>query len=211
MRKATIFALMLLFLLTACGGEETDLVTQLQREYAAVEQATVEADIICHYEDEVREYTLLCAYTPKKSTVTVLAPENLSGISATVENGMLTLSYDDISLDAGTYSAASISPVVALPKLLEAAAWGYPAEQSEETMGERTCVRLGCDLSEAPGTVYTTWFDKETLLPLKSEIAADGVLVYEIVWSRFEVTERADPGNEADAAETPEKKNTQVA
>lgn len=189
-RKALLFAPMLMLLLTACGGgEEKDMVAQLQQQYAAVEQATLEADITCHYDEEVREYTLLCAYTPEKSTVTVLKPENLSGISAQVENGTLTLSYDDLSLDAGTYSAAAVSPVVALPKLMEAAGWGYPAEQSEETVGERTCIRLGCDLSNAPGTLYTTWFDKESLLPMRSEISTDGVLLFEATWNRFEVTQ----------------------
>lgn len=189
MQKALLFVPMLVLLLTACsGGEKDNAVAQLQQQYAAVESATMEAEIVCHYEDEVRKYTLLCAYTPEKSTVTVLSPENLAGISAQVENGTLTLSYDDISLDAGTYSAAAISPVVALPKLMEAAAWGYPAEQSEETLGERACIRLGCDLSEEPGTLYTTWFDAESLLPLRSEICVDGTLLFEITWSRFEVT-----------------------
>ena len=210
MRKVLLFALMLTLLLTACGGEEPNPIAQLQQQYAAVESATMEADIICHYDDEVREYTLLCAYTPEKSTVTVLAPENLSGISATVENGMLTLSYADLSLDAGTYSAAAISPVVALPKLMEAAAWGYPAEQSEETVSERGCIRMGCDLSNEPGTMYTTWFDKESLLPLRSEIAADGVVVYEVEWSRFEVTGRVETPEEQ-AKDTQQGTGTEVA
>ncbi len=192
MRKVLLFAPMLMLLLTACGaGEEHDTVTQLQQQYAAVESATMEAEIVCHYGDEVRTYTLLCGYTPEKSTVTVLKPENIAGITAQVEDGTLTLSYDELSLDAGTYSAAAVSPVVALPKLMEAAAWGYPGEQSEETVGERVCIRLGCDLSDEPGTMYTTWFDQETLLPLRSEIATDGELLFEITWLRFEVTASA--------------------
>ena len=196
MRKVLLFAPMLMLLLTACGGgEEDDVVARLQQQYAAVESATMEAEIVCHYDDEVREYTLLCAYSPDKSTVTVLAPENLAGISAQVENGTLTLSYDDLSLDAGTYSAAAVSPVVALPKLMRAAAWGYPAEQSEEMQGERTCVRLGCDLSGEPGTMYVTWFDKETFLPLRSEICVDGTVLFEVTWSRFEVTGEAQSGS----------------
>lgn len=189
MRKTMLFALMLMLLLTACGGkEETNEVTRLQQQYASVTSATMEAEITCHYDDEVRTYTLLCAYTPEKSTITVLSPENLSGITAQVENGMLTLHYDDISMDAGTYSAAAVSPVVAIPKLMEAAAWGYPAQQSEEMLGERACIRLGCDLSNEPETLYTTWFDRETLLPMRSEICMDGVLLFEISWLRFEVT-----------------------
>ena len=99
MRKALLFAPMLMLLLTACGGgEEKDLGAELQQQYAQLSAATMEADITCHYGDEVREYTMLCAYTPDSSTVTVLAPEDLAGISATVSGGELTLSYDDISL-----------------------------------------------------------------------------------------------------------------
>ena len=193
MRKALLFAPMLMLLLTACGGgEEKDPVAVLQQQYAAVAEATMEADVTCHYEGEERTYTLLCAYTPEKSTITVLAPDNLAGISATLEGEELTLSYDDISLDAGSYSAAAISPVAALPKLMTAASAGYLTEQSEETVGERPCLRLAFDLSEEEGALYTTWFDQETLLPLQSEISVDGAVVFEVAWSRFEVTGTVD-------------------
>jgi len=196
---------MLLLLLTACGGgekKEEDLTAQLQAQYAAVASATMEADVTCHYDGEVREYTLLCAYTPQASTVTVLSPANLAGISATVEDGMLSLSYDGISLDAGSCSAAAISPVAALPKLMEAAAKGYPSEQSEEAVGERTCLRLACDLENDEGILYTTWFDQETLLPLQSEISAGGTLVFEVAWNKFEVTGRQEASEPSTGADT---------
>ena len=140
----------------------------------------------------------------------MLSPSNLAGISATVSQGEMRLSYEDISLDAGSYSAAAISPVAALPRLMEAAARGYITEQSRETVGDRQCLRLACDLDSQKGTLYTTWFDEETLLPLRSEISVDGAVVYEVAWSRFEVTEAApggeDPGQTApapDAAQPP--------
>jgi hypothetical protein len=196
-RKALLFAPMLMLLLTACGGgEEKDPAAELQAQYAAVESAVMEADITCHYEDEVRTYTLLCDYTPAKSTVTVLSPTNLAGISATVADGTLSLSYEDISLDAGGYSAAAISPVAALPKLMTAAASGYVTERSEETLGERPCLRLACDLPDDEGTLYTTWYDQQTLLPLRSEISSDGTMVFEIAWTRFELTAK-DSGTAA--------------
>ena len=199
MRKALLFAPMLMLLLTACGGgAEKDLAADLQSQYAALASAVMEADITCHYDDEVREYTLLCDYTPESSTVTVLAPEDLSGISATVTGGTLKLNYDDISLDAGSYSAAAISPVAALPKLMEAAASGYITERGGE------------------GTQYATWFDEETLLPLRSEISAGGKVVFEVAWKRFEVTAQkapeagapAAPGEGADTAENAAPQDT---
>ncbi len=215
MRKALLFAPMLMLLLTACGGgeEKVDPAAELQTQYAALASATMEADVVCHYGDEVRTYTLLCAYTPGESTVTVLSPANLSGISATVADGKLHLSYEDVSLDAGGYSAAAISPVAALPRLMAAAGSGYITQQSEEPVGERNCLRLACDLPDEEGVVYTTWFDRETLLPLRSEISTDGTLMFEVAWNRFEVTGAASPGGEentpspqeeTDPADTPE-------
>ena len=201
MRKALLFAPMLMLLLTACGGEEKDPAAELQAQYANLTGAVMEAEVSCHYADEDRAYTLLCDYAPERSTVTVLSPANLAGISATVENGTLTLSYEDISLDAGGYSAAAISPVAALPKLMEAAAAGYVTEKSEETVGERPCLRLACDLPDDEGSVYTTWFDQETLLPLRSEISAEGTVVFEVAWTRFEVTGGGEPAVPAVPAE----------
>ena len=201
MRKALLFAPMLMLLLTACGGEEKDPAAELQAQYANLTGAVMEADVSCHYAAEDRAYTLLCDYAPERSTVTVLSPANLAGISATVENGTLTLSYEDISLDAGGYSAAAISPVAALPKLMQAAASGYVTEKSEETVGERPCLRLACDLPDDEGTVYTTWFDQETLLPLRSEISAEGTVVFEVAWTRFEVTGGGEPAAPAVPAE----------
>ncbi len=195
MRKALLFAPMLMLLLTACGGggEKVDPAVELQAQYAALSAATMEADVTCHYDGETRTYTLLCAYTPAESTVTVLAPANLSGISATVADGKLHLSYEDISLDAGGYSAAAISPVAALPRLMAAAGGGYLTEQSEEDVNERPCLRLSCDLPDDEATVYTTWFDKETLLPLRSEVTSGGEMVFEVAWNRFEVTSQSAP------------------
>ena len=199
MRKATLFALMLTLLLTACGGEEErDPASELQAAYAGLAAATLEADITCHYDDETRTYTMLCDYTPGSRSVTVLAPEDLAGICATVAEGELTLSYEDVSLDAGGYSAAAISPVAALPKLMEAAAAGYVSQQSVEELEERSGLRLSCDLDGEEGDLYTTWFDQETLLPLYSEISVDGVVVYQVAWSRFEVREPQGGGETQD-------------
>ena len=215
MRKALLFAPMLMLLLTACGGggEKVDPAAELQAQYAALSAATMEADVTCHYPDEVRDYTLLCEYTPSESTVTVLSPDNLAGISATVADGKLHLNYDDISLDAGGYSAAAISPVAALPRLMAAAGSGYITEQSEESINERSCLRLACDLPDDESTLYTTWFDQDTLLPLRSEITVDGEMVFEVTWTRFEVTGTADEraaapeesGLTTDGGEAPEQ------
>ena len=49
--------------------------------------------------------------------------------------------------------------------------------------------------------MYTTWFDQETLLPLRSEISAEGTVVFEVAWTRFEVTGGGEPAAPAVPAE----------
>ena len=204
MRKALLFAPMLMLLLTACGGggEKTDPAAEFQTQYAAVTSAIMEADVTCHYDSEERVYTLQCAYTPAESTVTVLSPAPLSGISATVADGELTLSYGDISLDAGGYSAAALSPVAVLPRLMAAAGSGYVTEQSEEEVNGRSCLRLACDMPDDEGTLYVTWFDQETMLPLRSEISVDGTVMFQIAWTRFEVSARTEETTAEETSDT---------
>ena len=49
-------------------------------------------------------------------------------------------------------------------------------------------------------TVYTTWFDKETLLPLRSEVTSGGEMVFEVAWNRFEVTSQSAPAAPEDGS-----------
>ena len=68
----------------------------------------------------------------------------------------------------------------------------------------RPCLRRAFDLWEDEETLYTTWFDQETLLPLQSEISADGAVVFEVSWKRFEITETGEGESAAqeDSSET---------
>ena len=66
--------------------------------------AQAEAELTCSYGDEVRTYSLTCSYTPEKSRVEVTAPEQVAGIAAEWVAGTLSLSYDDVLLDAGPYA-----------------------------------------------------------------------------------------------------------
>ena len=124
MRKALLFAPMLMLLLTACGGEEKDPAAELQAQYANLTGAVMEADVSCHYADEDRAYTLLCDYAPDRSTVTVLSPANLAGISATVENGTVTGKGPGsavITASAGMETATcqvTVQAAVVLPELV---------------------------------------------------------------------------------------------
>ena len=198
MRKALLFALMmtLCLSLTGCGGEtaEKQETEELQMKFQNLSAATVEAELTCHYGDEVRTYTLRCSYTPEESTVEVLAPEDLAGISATLTGEALTLQYDGILLDAGTYSGTEISPMWAVPSMLRAMGQGYPLETGREALGETECLRVTFEMTSSDGgKQYTAvWFD-ENGIPLQGEITMEETVVYTAVLTQF-TAEETDHG-----------------
>ena len=198
MRKALLFALMMTLCLSlaGCGGEtaEKQETEELQMKCQNLSAATVEAELTCHYGDEVRTYTLRCSYTPEESTVEVLAPEDLAGISATLTGEALTLQYDGILLDAGTYSGTEISPMWAVPSMLRAMGQGYPLETGREALGETECLRVTFEMTSSDGgKQYTAvWFD-ENGIPLQGEITLEETVVYTAVLTQF-TAEETDHG-----------------
>ena len=198
MRKALLFALMipLCLGLAACGGEaEQRRAEELQISFQDLAAASVEAELTCHYGEEVRTYTLRCAYTPEQSEVEVLAPEELAGISGTLTGVALTLEYEGILLDAGIYS--EVSPMWAVPSMLQAMGRGYPLESCQESLGETACLRVTFETTDSGGGKrYTAvWFD-ESGRPLQGEIALGDAVVYTAVFTDF-TTEETDNGTTA--------------
>ena len=188
MRKALLFAPMMILclLLTGCGGGEKTESRDLQAAFRELTSAQAEAELTCHYGDEVRFYGMTCVYTPQRAEVTVTAPEELAGVSAVLDGDTLSLAYDGILLDAGVYSGQGISPFLALPATIRALGEGYLLEESEEQVGEIPCRRLCLEMTEDSGekTLYTVWLDGEGS-PVRGEIAMEDVVVYALEFTGF--------------------------
>lgn len=196
MRKVLLFALMMTLCLPLCGcaGEVVEEQAEnVQLYYQDLSAAAVEAELTCQYADEVRTYTLRCNYTPAESTVEVLAPEGLAGISATFAGGDLTIQYDGIILDAGNYSGTDISPLWAVPSMLQAMGQGYPLEYCQEERGGMDCLRVTFEKTEDAGErrCFSVWFDGEGV-PLQGEITVGEAVVYTVAFTQFTAEETND-------------------
>ena len=187
MQKARLFAPMLILclLLSGCAAGEAETM-DIQEQYREMTGAQAEARVTCHYGEEVREYRLLCDYTPASSRVEVEEPELLRGVSATVDGETLALRYDDVLLDAGLYSGTQLSPMWAVPSMLRAIAEGYVLVCCREDVGEVSCQRATFEVTGTAGDkiYYALWFGEDGL-PLRGEITVEGTVVYMVEFINF--------------------------
>ncbi len=183
--KRIVGGLMLLLLLTGCGGESGAQAEQLLAGYAAAESCEMEAAVKCEYSGELKEYVMRCAYTPQESTVTVLAPEALAGLSAVFDAGGCSLCYEEYVLDAGTLGESGLSPAECLPLFVEALRGGYLLEQSREDVNGEEGLRL-CMETEEDGTdlCWTVWM-KADGTPFAAEVSEKNELIFRIEFTAF--------------------------
>lgn len=189
MRKRVCALMMTLcLLLTGCSGGENDgnnsadeLALSIRTEYLAMTACSTTVDMVADYGQRVYEYTLSVSWQKNGETVlTVLAPENIAGITVRIENKTGYLEYEGASIETGALTADGLSPVEAIPAILDNIFSGYIAECDFETIGESSQLWFLCrdpDNSPGVGTEAAFWFDAESHALTCAEILSDGYTV----------------------------------
>ena len=181
---APIVCLLLAALLGGCSKTESenDLALQLRSDFLAMDGCSGTMDVTADYGQRVYEYTVSFSSTQKDGmTLVITAPEEVAGITATVENGQTFLKFDGVQL----------SPLDALPAFIAAMQSGYIAETGSEMLGETETLRLCCREPEKPageGLETVLWFDKAQKTLLRGELRSDGTTVVRCEFSAFIVT-----------------------
>lgn len=182
MRKLAAFALMITLLFSACktaandpGQAALDVRTRLLADGCISLCADVKAD----FGEKVYDYRLECEYTCESgSTVTVVEPEIIAGISAAVSQSGASLSFDGISLDTGIIEGTELSPMGALPAMAEAWCSGYISNTCAAQVNGVDCYFISYLTGSGSRELeFRTWFDKTSLLPVYGEIVSDGSVV----------------------------------
>ena len=184
----------LCLLLAACGGGsggrgDEELALDIRAEYLGMATCAATAEITADYGQRVYVFTLELQYTKGGETVlTVTAPEDIAGVTARLKDGAATLEYDGASLETGELDGQGLSPVSALPALLNAVQTGFIAEVGREDLDETATLRICCrDPEQAPGAGEETavWFDLETHGLVQGEISVDGARVILCRFTQF--------------------------
>lgn len=172
MRRAIASALMIaLLLLPGCGEREERLEEGFDALRSAVTRAEsirFQAEITADREQTVETYTLAVDYDGQRTEVEILAPEILAGVRAGVSRGETQLLYEGIILGAGPLDEEGLTPMSAMPMMLDTLANGYVELLWWED--ERIAARLFAGETSA----LTVWLDSESLAPQAAEFAREG-------------------------------------
>lgn len=175
MRKGLISVLTIsLLLLGGCGERKAQMeedFAAFRRTVAEAEHIGAQAELTADYGETAQDYTLSLSGDGNRVEVEIIEPELLAGVKATAERGEAALSYDGVMLGAGALDEEGLTPVSALPVILDAMADGYV--ELLWTEGGYLTARLYA----GEDSVCTLWLNAETLVPSAAEIASDGCTV----------------------------------
>ena len=190
MRKRLLCVLMMTLFLTGCGGgggkEAEELALSIRGEYLAMESCAIEASVTADYGQRVYEYEMAVSVNGEETVLTLSAPETVAGLTARLAGEESQLEFDGLSVETGPLDGDGLTPVSAVPALLEAARSGYITACGLE--GEGTVLRVDCgDPTGSPGagTEYALWFDASAHTLIKGEISVDGFRVILCEFSQF--------------------------
>ena len=179
MRKLLFCVPMMILLLAGCGqtegSEAEELALTIRGEYLAVESCAAQASVTADYGQRVYEYEMSAQVSGEETVLTLSAPETVAGLTARITGEANLLEFDGVSVETGPMDDSGLTPVSAIPALLETARTGYITACALEEEG--TLLRVDCgDPSGTPGTGTETvlWFDAATHALVKGEVSVDG-------------------------------------
>jgi hypothetical protein len=166
-----------LALLVSCSQRAAleDLEANIRDSLRGAEGIEATANITADYGDDVFDFTVKYIGTADMGTVEILEPDIVAGVVAKVTFPECYLEYDGASVESGPLTGDGLSPVQALPVLLGQWTDGYAEIMSSERVGSADALAIETRITDTAS--QKTWFNSETLLPVRSEIYDMGKMV----------------------------------
>lgn len=179
-----------LLLLAGCFGQSEaqktlDLALTIRGEYLSLPGWSAHVSLTADYGQRVYDYELTASSHSEETTLTITAPELLSGVSARWQEKQGFLEYDGICVETGPLDPEGLTPMSAIPALLEAARSAYITSCCMEDSG---LLRIDCGSPDTPpgtGTEFVLWFTADSHDLTRGEILRDGFRCITCTFSQF--------------------------
>ena len=180
-----------LLLLSGCGGErKADAEQQayaLRDRYEARAACSGSVTLTADYGQRVYDYQLDFSWSGTDGlTVTVVEPEMVAGVTATVTEGSSQLTFDGAVLETGDLGADGLSPLSAIPRILSDVREQYIGECCLTELEGQSALQMTCRDPESPaagGTEAVLWLEPDSGALLQAELYEDG---YRVIFCRFD-------------------------
>ncbi len=185
-----ILAVTLAAVCVGCAPGQSSMEQQVQEMrtlYQTMESMEGTGTFQADYTDRVYEYEVTLAGNRREGTLTVTAPENISGTVIAWSEDALTLETDGVVLETGALSEDGFSPADAVPAVLSACQSGMLLSCSEETTGEETLLYAAFQNPDSERSTVECYFNPETYALRKAEVAEDGRTVVTLELSAFQM------------------------
>ena len=167
-----VLTISLCLALTACGGgagisPAEQLALDIRGELLETAGCTAQLELTADYGQRVYTYGIDLSWQ---------------------REGETALEYDGMRVETGPLDGSGMSPVDAVPVLLDYAEGGYIAACGMETVDEREVLRVDCREPEAAAgesRACSLWFDPSTHALLRGELSQDGFTVIQCEFSNF--------------------------
>lgn len=171
--------------------EENQLALQLREDFLSMTGCSGQMKITADYGQRIYSYAVTFSSNEETGMTLVLtAPEEVAGITATIEHGQTNLVYDGVRLETGPLNEDGLSPLDALPTLITAVQSGCLMESGSELLGETDTLRL-CyrdpEQTSGEGTETILWFCKDRKTLLRGALLSNGSTVIRCEFSAFNI------------------------
>ncbi len=185
--KKVICCVIILLALVGCSGkprEPMQKALELRTALLGAGGCEFTAKIGADFGDRVYSFTVSCDYSAgENAVVTVLEPDEIAGITATVSNTGTGVDFDGVALDFGVLAGGNTSAVEA-PWLL-GTCWSNAYISSAGSDGQTYRITYLDGYGDGELTV-DTWLDSLGN-PIRGEIACNGVRCLEVDISQFQL------------------------
>lgn len=190
MRRSLVIVLTLM-LLCSCSSKNNqtdDLALKFRADMLAAKSCTMTASITADYGDTEYDYDL--GYTHCMNgdcELKVIGPALIAGLTAKLTDGGSSLEFDNVSLYSGKING--VNPLTSLHETMTAWESGYISQTGFEKLDDTDTLYMSVLTGSGDSELeYRSWFNEDTLTPIKAEIYSGEKAIILIEFTDFKFT-----------------------